>query len=275
MEYREKKNYEMQLKIANKLYDFTILNNYVDSIRIYFCKHGKILAVESGFWNIEDFEDREIINMISSGNIKYGWIPVRKIFSEERNISKDVITVIKPIPLISIQPEVVIIINIKEHYIKNLVQSVCSATLGSVYIVNNDGDVLSQVNNSQPYIFHEVQGYFKNMLKDKQGQYRDVIDGEKYLISHVQSDMHEWKYINIYPYSVITSKIAFIQKYFVVIFSINMLIGLLISLILAGKINKPILSIANLLNRNNDIFDEGDIYSSIEKNIYWLIETND
>lgn len=275
LEFRQKGDYETQLKITNRLYNFIISNNYVDSIRVYFYKQDKILAVESGIVSMEDFEDRELISLIKSRNVTNGWVPVRKVYSKEKNVNKDVISVVKPIPLVSAAPEAAIIVNIKDQYIKNLIRSIGSVKTGSIFIVNDKGDILSQVNGNGGDENPAARDFLYEALRKGQGQYSHEANGKKNLISHIQSDMYEWRYINIYPYSAITDKIAFIQRYFAVIFSTNSLLGILLSLFFVGKINKPILSIANMLNMNGSYFQGGNIYSSIEKNIYKLIESKD
>lgn len=276
MEYYKSKDYPMLMKTRESLNNIMILNSYVHSIDVYYARENKVFRVNTGVFAVADFADRDIIERINNSKTKFEWIPSRNIFDEKTGKNINVITVVKPIPQVSYEPNAYAIINIDENYLRGIMNSIIKKKELGIYIVNNNRQIVAYNSNSSRTEYNElVNGkYLDEAFSKREGNYLSTVKNEEMMITFLTSELNGWKYISIIPDRVITQKIEFIKNYAVVVSIIAIVIGFIMSLFFSNRIYSAINTIAKLFLNTEQKQDGRDTLKYIESSVNRLLEKN-
>lgn len=118
---------------------------------------------------------------------------------------------------------------------------------GVVMLIDQDDKLLF---SSRPDIPHAMVHYSE--LAGSQGAKQGMVNGESALISYIQSEVTDWKYVYVLPMSVYRTKINYIQNTSLILLTVILVIGgLLIAYFVHINYN-PIVKIVSLLKKNTD-----------------------
>ncbi len=276
MDYYYKKDFPMQMKTTENLNNILVLNSYIHSIDIFYIKEQKVFMVNRGVFDTDDFSDRDIIQRIRNTRPGPLWIPSRKIPDEKTGKEINAITVVKPIPQTSYDPDAYAFINIDEKYLRDIMSSIIKKSELEIYIVNNIRQIISYNANSSSKRYDSLKdaNTLDEAFNKKEGNYSGKLGRDRITVSFVTSELDGWKYISIIPNSVITQRIEFIKNYAVTLSLLAILIGMLVSLFFSNRIYKAINGISKLFLNNEALQKEKDPLKYIENSVNRLIEKN-
>jgi two-component system response regulator YesN len=163
-----------------------------------------------------------------------------------------------------------VIVTVSGDIFKNFLSKYAPEDLGSIYIFDKDGLIISHTDST--YIGKNISElkYDQELLKlgnsNESGYFVSEVDGTPVVVSYRHSLYSNWIYVSVAPMDTISSVANSILKIIVLISLLSIAIGLLISVLAAKNLSKPIRSIVDYCLKSP--------YSSIEmeeKNEYSLI----
>lgn len=274
MRYYQSGDFVNQVRVNNWINNNLMVNTFIDSINIYYFKENKIFSINKGIIDLADFSDRELIEKIQFRPYGDNWLPTRKI-TGINNTPTEVITVLKPVPLNSFEPVAVVIINIKERYLRNIISSILAQDGLEILVIDNNGYFISSNRRISSFNIGGYQAHLNRAFRENNGYYISKVNKKKVLVSFETSATYGWKYISIIPYKVIVEKTGFIRNYAIIISLPAIILGVIVSLFFSNKIFQPIHLIAGLFNNQSNSSEQNDIFEYIEENINLLVEKSD
>lgn len=113
----------------------------------------------------------------------------------------------------------------------------------SYMIIDKDGLIISHSDKGKIQKNVSNTAYFKKIMNGSSGAFRDVINGQDYLISYSKINGYDWRVVELTPYSYVTSKIKNIRTITLII-SVVSLVGInIISLIVSKRITRPLMEL--------------------------------
>ncbi|QUH29701.1 AraC family transcriptional regulator [Vallitalea guaymasensis] len=135
-----------------------------------------------------------------------------------------------------------IILNISEDWIRRTINSLDMNPQSNTYIIDHTGTMI--ISNKNKEILSNVSNekYVKKIIHSEKdsGYFIEVVDGKSCLVTYMSSDSFDWKFVQITPYNDIMSRLTGMKLKVMIISFIILLIGILSSLIISGKIYQPI-----------------------------------
>jgi len=185
---------------------------------------------------------------------------------------------VQSIPIDSIRnPQGTIVISINEAKIRDVIKSIGWIDQGSVFIINNRNEIIATSNKGEIPGFLE---HYKHHFLDGTAGYNGIkyqnLDGEKTVVAFSSSQIADWKYISVVPYSVFWEKARYIRYLAWLGMLLTLLIGGLGSYLLARKnyspIDKIVKSITGKTQKNEQ--RTSNEYQFIQENISIMIDEN-
>lgn len=134
-----------------------------------------------------------------------------------------------------------VIVNVKVDYLKDLIQSLSSSgnNKGSTFILDENAQLL--LGNIQELSTAEQEAVFEPIKESgKNAFFSTMIHGKKNLVTYVTSDVLDWKFINVIPYSIIFQDMERLG-WITFAFCLGVLIpGILIVFYLSKRLYSPI-----------------------------------
>ncbi len=128
--------------------------------------------------------------------------------------------------------EKAVFLNISEEWIKESIELWNTDMEGSIYIVNNEGLLVSSLNKG--VFLQDISGdsFNTRILNEdnESGYFVDNISGTKSFITYVYAKTPEWYFIRIIPFNRIYANIAKVGLLITVIFLLDILIGFILSI---------------------------------------------
>ena len=161
-----------------------------------------------------------------------------------------------------------VIVTFSGDIFKNSLSKYAPEELGSIFIFDNKGNIISHTNSA--YIGHNISELeLKSELiniSDDQGYFMSNVGNTPVVVSYQSSTYDNWTYASIAPMDAVTSATNEIFYIILLITLSSILIGIVISVISAKKLAKPIKSIADYC-----VESPYSISSTMESNEYSLI----
>jgi two-component system response regulator YesN len=237
------------LDALNWLSSYVETSSNIESIYIYNGQQGKISYgiknIGSGTVSQNDFFDKSFITDISSGKFKESSPFVRITGKSELFQSaseKEVYTfVFNEYKSNSTSPNGAIIINFSEGTFQNILCYLNKSKNEAAFILNNEGVVISN-NSSFPFMGNISGMEFVKQIKSsnaKSGYFISNINNTKSFVTFVKSNITNWEFVSIAPYSSIVSSLNRTVLINIFIYIIILIIGILAAVFISKKINKP------------------------------------
>ncbi|GGF91744.1 helix-turn-helix domain-containing protein [Paenibacillus aceti] len=218
-------------------------SSIIGEIYLYFHKDDKIYS-SKGLNNINVFtnnlrfktwDENALFHDLNSA--KYPAIRPSDIVSNPSGVEKSMLAYLVPITPNSPNPHATIMYLINESELTSLVDSILGSYKGQTYILDNEGHIL--VDNRQGEALSTVET--KSLFADlKPGIEDRVINGEAHSIVAVKSQSNGWTYVTIMPSSQFFSSVLHIRSFMIILFSIVVIVGIAIALVLARMQYQPI-----------------------------------
>lgn len=244
-------NYENMNRVNELNTDIRLTINskpYIKSVYIYYNNEGGyFLSSDKGLQKIDGISDNSWYDSFQKKSEKISaWTEIRNVYDRFAEKSTDVISVIRAVPIESIEKQGAILINLDTDYFSKLVKNMERNKLKYFFVVDNSGNIIigsSIKSRSVPPAILEP------IVKDSSGYYFTDFQGEKCLISHISSKFYNWKYITVTPLSMIYSEPNRIRKITFVILVISLLIGTIIALVLSKVFYIPVKRMVSMIKQ--------------------------
>lgn len=213
-------DYIIQKQISDNLFDYTFLNQYVNSIYLY-CINSKIMFQSLGSEKITanmDLDSNEWYqNYLRSEKLNIRW-SVSKRKDKENKTEDNIISLYKPIKEFTYEKPIGILsININEVVIYRLLSKIKLHKTGYAFVIDNNGKVISHKNRELVNTNLDKETYIQKILRSSDKNYFiDKIGNNQYLITFYKSDYSGWRYIALVPISEVNES-ADIFRFFIMI----------------------------------------------------------
>jgi len=134
-----------------------------------------------------------------------------------------------------------VIINIHDYWVRNIIDSISLNTLYEVFVINKKGVIVSSSYKDKMLKDISHNSYIEKILTADipSGYFTDDINGNKNLITYVNSDSTGWIYIQVTPYKIITEKIDIMRKTVFLTVLLIFIAGLVMSVYMSRKLYIP------------------------------------
>lgn len=146
-----------------------------------------------------------------------------------------------------------IIINIKPEWLFDNVSSLNQLIKyegSSILLMDSDYRFLNKQNESDQQL-NQLVKLLKSQDSKKEGSFIDKIDKEKKLISYKKSANNDWTIINILPYDEVMTNVKQLQNMMIVVTVCILIVAMIVALVLAYNLYKPILTIMNKITNSS------------------------
>lgn len=260
------------VEIQKSISSIIITNKFLYYYYIYF-KNGNAIITPSTFYSSPELFYK---HYFPENSIKYeDWYSNLNKFNYHNYVPGIVfetnvpaITYFQSIPIIG-GTEGCIGIIIPERAIKELLNPIFTSGGGWFYVIDKEDNI---VTSTMPDI-EIIQNIELNSIEQNQSVVMEI-KNKKMVISYSLSNNNNWKYVSIMPYDTVMSKVEHIKNMTINIVIIILIVGILISLVLAYQYNKPFRDIMKTIFRHfgkNELEGKNDfikIENAIDKLVY-------
>lgn len=221
---------------------------YIKSVYIYYNNQGGyFLSSDKGLQNIDGISDNSWYGILleRAKNIS-AWTEIRSTYDQFTGKNMDIISIIRAIPLESIEKQGAIVVNLDMDYFNKMVKNIEKNKLKYFFVADSSGSIITGSaikNRSLPPLLLE------HILQNSSGYYFGDFEGEQCLISHISSKFYNWKYITITPLSMIYSEPNRIRKITFVIIAGSLLVGTMIALALSKAFYIPVKRMVSMIKQ--------------------------
>jgi two-component system response regulator YesN len=194
-------------------------------------------------------------------------------FSEEENTLSSTITYNQSLPLSYVQKsEGSVSITLKKASMTKLFSSLDLTKGGWAYIQNKEGKIMASVSNPNA----TIDNIKLDELENGEDFMRKYISNKDMIITYTTSNYNGWKYVIVLPSDIVLEKLNSYKRINLTIFSLTILVGIAIALLLAYHNSKPFMLMVKQLKEflGDDTSKDNDTFSIINGSISQLINTN-
>lgn len=136
-----------------------------------------------------------------------------------------------------------IIINVSEQWVRKVINALNLDNTNKILIIDGKGQIISSIFGNEILSNISNDSYYNNFihnLNNPSGNFINNYKNNKSLITYVSADGPDWKFIRIVPYSKITEMLIPVRNITLLICSIILCLGLIISIVVSRRVYKPI-----------------------------------
>lgn len=170
-----------------------------------------------------------------------------------RGVSYSVIPYIQSLPNNNLHSiNAVITVFIDENEVKKSFSSLNLEKGGAIFIINSENQIITSLGSEKvlpSLTFSDLD------MPESDGTIKKTIDGKPMIISYSKSAVNRWRYIAVIPSGYVLQKVTYIKDIIILIVMISLVLGVLLSTMMAYRNLKPIKAITGFLN--NWVEDSG------------------
>lgn len=260
------RQYTQSIEIMNlmdRLKNYVAYKDYIKSCFIYYLEEDKVIdVIAKRISSIDEvassktkermISEKELILHASDQFIEEKDYAASKIYSIDTSYEKNLVTIVKPVNPLFLEPNVLLIMTFDNAYFQDVVNEFNSNKEASILIFDKNNESITGANlpkvealcNLSAFDAQDSATYF---LKD---------NGVNYLVAYITSDLFGWRFYYILPTTSIVEELNMIKYYFLILASIAFIVGLLGASFFSGRLYKPIHGIVDVLKRTPKL--EGD-----------------
>ncbi|SDW47170.1 AraC family transcriptional regulator [Paenibacillus sp. CF384] len=225
----------------------TLPNTYIHSAYIYNKKIDTFISSPpSTFFSSSDFPDKEIKQLLEDAQKRKNFTPI--LYPIPRKIDNyNVYTyILFDTSDYNGNSTNAIVLNVDADWLRLTISSLdqkknSSGSSGDILILDENGTIVSHPTKSM--FMNNVSGepYASKVLTtaDGSGTFFNVLNGKKYVVSYVSSDILKWKFVSLTPYSSVFSSVQW-NGWLTLLFCVIVLVlGLFIAVIASKKLYHP------------------------------------
>lgn len=138
-------------------------------------------------------------------------------------------------------------IDINEAAINRLYQSIHPGNTGYIFIVNQNGHIVSHSHKDQIARFLKDVSLFQPIFDGAEGYYRHKVGSADQLITYYTSKERALIYVAVLPYAQLVKDSRFLGQVSLIIMLIAALLALCISYLIASKVTTPVKKLTKLM----------------------------
>ena len=227
---------------------YLVPDRYVDRFFVYLCAHD-IALTSKGTYNAQSLHALWYSHNQEDFDTWYEDLTTVKTprFLLQGNASEPALIYLQPFYLSpSVKNVGTIAFFIHPAAIQESVAAIQNLSRGAVMVIDQYDKLLF---SSRPDVPNETIHY--SALDGAQGVKQEMVNGEAVLISYIQSEVTDWKYIYALPMSIYRTKINYIQRSSLILLAVILVVGgLLIAYFVYMNYN-PIVKIVGMLRKNS------------------------
>lgn len=241
----------LNLYLSNvRLRSFRNLVPYVQSIYVYNGTSKKVYYDSLNGDTHENestrFYDNEIFDIIRDKSRGIPNTPIPRIMKANTTYESNynVYTyILYEMPVTHSDNDNFIAVNISEDWMRKIIDSLDAKQQGEIFIINSEGQTVSSTEHAPICTNLSREEYIKKIINSKarSGYFVDKVNGIKSLVTYVSSNDKrlDWKYLHVIPYDIITKSTEVLKVKTILISSIIILFGLMITIFTSSKLYKP------------------------------------
>lgn len=265
------------LDIRDKFSSYKNANGFIDTVFIYFPKLGSILN-NDGLYDIDDWyklnystNDLSYDKFLELYNSLYK--NEYKVVSElkrKNKFNKDIFIVSPLSAGYSNTPDAIFVLVVNAQAIIESMKKSVYASQTAFFTLDRNNNVLFSRD-----IDYENINY--SSLQGSSGKRTLSTNNEELVLSYINSNVADWKYISVIPTEVFGKKLQYIKNLISICILISLIVGLWIAYLSALKNYKPIGKIINLFTKNQNMIKLSfkNEYAYIENSVQSVIEENE
>jgi len=242
--------------ISKQLFNIKESNSFINSIYVYNVKSDLIFSNLSTVQNLNDFYDREFLNSLDNYDSTRMPLLLPRKANCIINGQKQTTNVIS---LIFMQKDTnkkitsLLVYNLDEKVLQKVVTSENEDKLNEIFIIDNNGIVVSHPNEKKINTNMKNDKYIKNILNsdDSSGIFIDNVDGKKTIVNYKKWANLQWTFISVSDYNTLVKKADSIQHSALFIICFFIFISIFISLIFTNNIYVPIIRLIKKIRSNS------------------------
>ncbi|MCX7709329.1 MAG: AraC family transcriptional regulator [Clostridia bacterium] len=249
-------------------------SNNVHSVYIY---NGNLQRLYSTWWRFfsdpSEFLDQDIVDLIQNEKLPHKRsltpflrkIPVIGMAGPERQYMNVLSYIIYDYSEDGQKIQNAIVVNLKSDYLAGLIDLLNTKSTfkdSNTFILNGRGQVVANSKGSAVTNDWKDKSHIKRVLesKEKNGYFFDILDGKKVVVTYAASDILDWKYVNITPYSEIFKDIERMKKNTYLLCFGLLIFGFSLSCFVARYLYSPIRAMMGKVEQlSNKKMDTGKI----------------
>lgn len=253
------KLYSLQESIVN----LAKANDVLHSVYLLPDNADYMITSNQGVVKLEEFADKgwmEGYSNFKAYSSGPSWMPTRTVSYD--NSDKEAINTSKVITFFYVftpyttNVKGTLIFNIHEKKLRDLINSRSSINEGYIIIVNDNGDVISHIN--EELVAHKLNMAYLQQIQermDTEGYIINNAGNNRELVTYYKSEFNGWIYIGVFPIAVLTDKVNSLMMRTIYICITLVAIGILASFIISKRISNPLNKLVDdiRINRGIDI----------------------
>lgn len=239
------KVYNMQ----DKLIKLVGTNDSLHSVYLLLDGTDFIMTSNQGIAKIIDFSDTawlESYNDFKNYKVGSSWLRTRAVgnsgdTADEQGASNKVITFFYTFTPYTTAVKGTLIFNIREEAIRSYVNSNSSISEGYIAIINQDGDVISHIEES--LVGNKLNDdYMKKIQESTQseGYIINNLKSGRQLVTYYKSDFNGWIFIGIFPIDILNDKVNTLLMSTIYVSLACLILGIMVSYIISKRMSNPL-----------------------------------
>ena len=259
------------IDIIKEFKTYNVANAFISDFYVYF-KHNDFILSSVGLFEAKEYFDRyyqqyEGLSFEQWMEMQRKWqvnnyIPFKN--KNQNNIESYTIMFMRSLPILTVEEAAAtLVISMDRAMIQQAIQGLKGLYDGIVMIVDKNDEVIALSGESDLDLMLTYK-----YLDDNKSVFRTLINSEEVVISYIQSNETDWKYVSVVPSKVFMYKVQHVKKLIIISVILCFIIGGWVAYYFAKKNYYPINKIAHILK------EKLDLPAGRQKNEYNIIENS-
>jgi YesN/AraC family two-component response regulator len=229
-------------KTKQEINDYRINNDFIKDIYVYSRNLNTVLTpstyVEGNlFYNMSydgtSFSYQDWKQLVDHNNVK----SYRVLPTQDNGFMSETAALVQSLPIdYTKQSSGTLIIMLNNNKIKKLLENVDWIKNGQVLILNKNDQKVYDTGKASP----DIPIDFKELEQKNDEPYFESVQGKKVMVSHVTSDVVDWKYVSFIPSEFFWERVEHIKQINLMGLFICFLVGSVMIIIFAKKNYNPV-----------------------------------
>ncbi|RED52757.1 helix-turn-helix domain-containing protein [Cohnella lupini] len=225
-------------------------SSIIGEMFLYFHKDSKIysanglssLEVFSGSFKFNNWDKETMFSDLNT--VKFPTMRPADTVIRNSRLEVKMLAFLVPITPFNPNPHGTVLYFIKESELTSLIDSILGNYQGFTYILDDQGQIL--VDNRQGEALTPTEA--ESLFGLASGVHERTLNGKPHSIVSVTSENNGWSYVSVMPSSQFASSVVHVRSFIIMLFSILVLVGASIALLLARMQYRPISTLAEFAN---------------------------
>lgn len=205
-------------------------------------------------YSLQESPDPEMLNLIEQYQDYKSFSPIpRTILVNGREEEVYTFLYYDP-PAVGKKLDNAIVLNVSVSGMSEIISAIDKSSEKNIFIIDNAGTVILGNENYEILTNISREQFIQKLIHgtEASGYSTEIINGEKTFVTYVSSDLLGWKFVRLTPFSEIVSEINKMKNWTILTGMIILLVGLIVSFLLSGKLYNPVRKLLSKL----DILEE-------------------